>query len=61
MMMRLSRYTPPQTTTARQGTLAPVVVRTAVTRPFSVSISQTSACRSTRLSSPSSARRMRFW
>ena len=43
MMMRLFRYTPPHTTTARQTILDPVVVLTAVTRPPETSISHTSA------------------
>ena len=36
MMMRLSIYTPEQTTTARQATDAPVVVSMPQTAPFSV-------------------------
>ena len=43
MIMRLLRYTPEQTTAARQAMCAPVVVITPVTRPFWVRIYRASA------------------
>ena len=43
MIIRLFRYTPQATTTARQATNEPVVVCTPVTRPFSTTMRSTSA------------------
>ena len=61
MIMRLLRYTPEQTTTARHAMRAPVVVTTPLTRPPSVSISRASACLKCRCSQLSTALRMRSW
>ena len=59
MMIRLFRYTPQQSIAARHSILSPVVVSTAVTRPFSTTMREASACLNVSLSCRSIALRMR--
>ena len=61
MMILLLKYTPQQSTTARQATVDPVVVSTPTTAPFFVRIRQISAWRSVRFSQSSTALRILSW